>query len=621
MKHATLILAATVLSCTVAAAQDRKEPAIVEEHTEVLTMSSAMNAIYKVSSRITVFREEGDAAAAFSETTDSYISLTSFNATVTVGGKKIKSKLSDLHKSIRGGSLVDDIVDYSFIPDVSYPYTVEYEYTMTYKKGVFSFPPFLPQNAYDVPVKSASYTLDIPEGTEIMYRAWQDPAKSNAKGRDIYLWEVKDVPALKHESMMPSMLEFIPYVYSAPTDFVYGGTTGNQSTWDGTGKWNASLFPSEELPEELRAKVLEMTSSCENDAARIRRIYQWLRDNTRYVSIQLGIGGFAPSAPSDVYRSGYGDCKALSFLMHSMLKAIGIDSRFVALSTNRASFPEGYSALGQMNHAMLCIPMQADSIWVECTNPVYPLGYRHGDIAGHQVLLVDKDRSELVRVPGYPDSLRCITYSTVLDIAADGSAHAQCSINAPLEHSEPYITIRNWETKQQMSRLTKGFRSSVQGFKLLDVKDNFQQWNGEKDYVPVMEISYELDSKHYCKVMGERLFVPVPVFSRAISVSRAERVHDMVVNNGGSIMDIVTVRIPEGYSVESMPKISPISTRFFDLEAETEMLPDGSIRISLKSVVKAGRFPKEAYEEYRIMARNVNRIFESSLVLSSATRR
>ena len=59
----------------------------------------------------------------------------------------------------------------------------------------------------------------------------------------------------------------------------------------------------------------------------------------------------------------------------------------MAQDTNRADFLPGYSGIGQMNHAMLCVPLpeKKDTLWLECTNPSVPLGYRHEDVAGHDV--------------------------------------------------------------------------------------------------------------------------------------------------------------------------------------------------------------------------------------------
>lgn len=614
MKRLTSIISALAITLA-AGAQGRQAPAVVEMLQEDFVMSSGTNATHSVKSRITVNTEEGLEASVFSETTDSYRTLSAFSATISVNGKKIKARLSDVEKTHASSSLVDDIVSNYYVPNASFPYTVEYEYTVTYRNGVPSFPAFVPVRTFDIPVENASFSISVPTGTKIMYKSSDEPTISQTEGKDFYTWTYRDIPPLKQESLMPPAMDLVPYVRACPAEFTWGKSSGSQRSWKDLGAWNASLFPGESIPEDVRARIAADTEECEDEAGKIRKIYEYLRDNTRYVSIQLGIGGYAPSSPETVSKTGYGDCKALSYFMRSLLKGIGIESDYVTLSTKDKDFDDSYSAMGQMNHAMLCVPVGSDTLWVECTNPSLPLGYRHSGIAGHQVLLVKEGgESKMVRVPDYADSLRCSTEHTELTLSPDGSIKANCTSSYRLDDAEALSDIRKWETKSQLSRLTRGFRGSVSDFKLNNVSDNFNAWTGGSDYVPQLDIDFELTSGMYSKVMGDRLFVPVPAFSRTLSVSRSERVHEMYISEAATFIDRITVHIPEGYRVEALPKFNDMNTQFLDIISS--VVEDGDeVTVTIRTASKPGRFPKEAYEEYRTVARNFNRIYESNLVL------
>ena len=74
------------------------------------------------------------------------------------------------------------------------------------------------------------------------------------------------------------------------------------------------------LPEETKLKVQELTKGMTDPVAIIGVLYNYLQQNTNYVGIQLGIGGWQTYDETYVTTKKYGDCKALSNFMISLLK-------------------------------------------------------------------------------------------------------------------------------------------------------------------------------------------------------------------------------------------------------------------------------------------------------------
>ena len=350
MKRLTL-LAALLLPFIQAGAQH----ATILTDELVYELSSPVSGQYSVHRKVLVHNEKGLPTAAFWEFTDAFHSMASFSGSITYQGKSRKIKKDDLINHSLTDGLADDAAICLYQPSSPYPFTVEYDYTVSCRKGIASFPTFMPLDRENVSLVGASYTLIVPAGFAIQYFASSEPVVE--KGRnDRYQWKFAMPDGYREEHLMPSILTFLPYVYASPVDFSYGGTTGSQRTWKDIGLWLYGLQEgAQDLPDEAVAKFREMTKDCKTPEEKVAVLYRYLRENTRYVSIQLGIGGLKPFPASTVYKSGFGDCKALSNFLRAALAAVGVESDYYAVSTSHATLFPGYVSIGQMNHVMLAV--------------------------------------------------------------------------------------------------------------------------------------------------------------------------------------------------------------------------------------------------------------------------
>lgn len=621
MKRFLAIVTAVFLSFTAMYGEEVKADAVVLTHDAVFTMNSMSTGTYKVHSKIQVNSRHGADAALFSVYTDSFKSLSSFSGRIEAGGKTLrKVKMSDLTTVLVAEGTASDAFVSVYEPTGPYPFTFEFEYELTYRKGFVSFPVFMPVTSAEVPVVSASYRLSVPTGTSVQYSASASPEVESSGSSDHYIWEVKDFGGFVSESMMPDIREYIPYVYSGPVSFEYSGTQGSQESWKESGLWLYSLQKdTRAVPEELKTKIQGLVAGLDDDREKIRAIYDFLRENTRYVSIQLGIGGLKPFPVETVYKTGFGDCKALSSYMQALLSVAGISSDYFIVDTRDADLVRDFYSVGQMDHAMLCVPMGADSLWIECTNPRYPLGYRHDAVAGHQVVLVKEDGGELVRVRPYPDSLGIHAETVDVTLNPDGTASCRGMRRLTLDNTEPYIDFRTLDSKAQFRAVMSGTSMNPSDFSITSVEDNFNDWvdmeQGE-EYVPEVNIGYTYVVSDYGKVSGDRIFMDLNPFAKNLVTSRSARVNDFVIRSGGILADTVRVNIPEGYVPEAMPASVRLESRFgifvsdvtYD-EALSRIVVSQTIRLN------AGRYSRDMYSDYRAFAREVSKAYGARVVL------
>lgn len=614
-KTLLLLSAIICLSGRMAAEGMDNLKAVVLEHDATFTLSSPTSGELKVKERTLVLDAKGLQAVMFEVYTDSFRSLSSFSGKIEVGGKVVnKIKTSDLTTVSLSSGLADDSYAVVYEPNAPCPCVVEYEYSVSYKKGIVSFPVFFPVVESGVAVQSAAFTIKVPRYCKIQYEASSQPERLQMGSSDVYKWTVKDFKGYAEEHIMPSVRNIVPYVYSGPVDFVYAGTSGSLSSWKSLGDWICSLQSDvKDVPSDMKAKVLELTQDTGSDIQKVRILYDFLRGYTRYVSIQLGIGGLKPFPVSTVWKTGIGDCKALSVFMQSMLDIVGIKSDYVIVHTRNSRLMEGFHTPSQMNHAMLCVPLQADTLWLECTNPRYPIGYRHKSIAGHDVVLARPEGSEKVRVRSYPDSLRFSSESAHVRLIADGSAECAVVRTLKLTETEPYIGFGDWTPKEQFNDLMSGNSLRPAEFKVQSVKDNFTQYE-DSSYVPQMEISYSFLTREYAKVTGDRIFFDINPFSKSLYSQRGERINEIRINSGRVVCDTICVEIPEGYVIESMPSTSSVKSDFGVLDTIVSA-DERHVSVVQKIVLNKGTFPKESYPEYRTFARNVSRSYSSRVVL------
>lgn len=610
--HCALILPLLLCNITLRA----QAIAEVLSDTRTVTVSSPTDAKCHVFTRIQVNREAGDGLAVFKEYTDAYHTITDFSGKVESAGKVVKKlKKTDLTTVSCSEGLVDDSFISFYEPGATYPYVVEYDYVVTYRKGIISFPSFSPVIAYDVPVREASYTLTVPSGMEIRYKAWEEPEVANDGKNVTYSWKLSDFPAIKREHNMPGVSAMMPRVLASPKAFNYLGSTGIQDSWEAVGSWLYGIMPTgDALPEDLALKVHELTDDCPGELEKLKALYGYLRDNMRYVSIQFGLGGFSPAAPSSVHKSGWGDCKALSFFMHSLLAEAGVASDYFIVNTDSRDLVDGYPGAGMMNHAMLCVPLQHDTVWVECTNPRIPLGYRHGNVAGHKVVLIDADGGHPVRVPDYPDSLKVSTNIAEVALSADGGAEVRMQRIRRLEDAEAYIGFRNLSAKDAVGVLSRYLAVQSDDKKVISVNDNFDAYQGEPGFVPEVCIDWSFNSRKFTNMASDRMLVPVTLYNSGFTTQKATRVHDLVFREGFAEKNITAIKLPEGYCIEHLPDEVSLSTSFSDYSLSFAE-ENGCVTVTEILSVRKSTVPAADYPSYRQFVNSVAKAAQSKIVL------
>lgn len=358
----------------------------------------------------------------------------------------------------------------------------------------------------------------------------------------------------------------------------------------------------------MQAEIHDLTDTIPDKRGKIEALYRYLGRTTRYVSIQLGIGGWQPMDAATVYANKFGDCKALSNYLHAMLAACDIESFYTIIHTQNKHIPRDFATPAIANHAILGVPCQRDTLWLECTNTDVPFGYVHQSIAGHDAVICHDGKAEVVTLPAYADSLN--TECQRIDVRLDEAGNASLSLSSvsrarQYEWTRPILDLAR---DKQADFLRRSFQlplAQVDSLRCEEVLDK---------PLPEMHIRASITALRYANKTGSRLFVPVAPLRSGPGRFTTERRHDLWIDKGYCDTDSLTLHLPEGYVVEALPKSVTIENRFGKIAFEALCSGD-RLHIRIRLLRRSGRYPQSEYAAFREFMQAVDRVYSAKIVL------
>lgn len=614
------VLALIVIAAQVAAvAQDNADVMLLESTTQVAVKSMA-SAVVSEKRVVVILNENGKDMANFDVGCDDNRKLVAFSGTVADASGRVlrKIKKGDLSRTEYSAELASDsyVMYYQYVPP-SYPVTVTYEWTEQWSKGMLSYPVFAPQDRYRMAVKHASYKITMPSDMRVRYKAVNMPVAVTTDGTTLSV-EVSDLAAVDREDLGVPAAERFPSLRFEPCQFEYCGTKGDLSTWKSLGAWQYGLLDGrDELTPDFKARLHTMTDTCTSARSKIAVIYKFLEHTTRYVSIQLGIGGLQPFPASEVCRTGFGDCKGLTNYVRAMLREVGVNSFYTIIHSGLPKrLYRDFPSVNMCNHVMLCIPERTDSLWVECTNAALPLGYVHSDIAGHDALLCGPDGGQLVTLPSYPDSLHLQLSRVKVVLQADASARVELRQHSRYAQYEDEMWLTRATEKERRDWLLKSMKMPQANVLAMTVTESRAPYG-----VPGCEVDAQLSTSSYGNVSGSRIFVPLnPMHNgyRALA-QKPNRQGQVYIGTGYRDVEEVVITIPDGYKIESLPPSREIVTVFGTFCTRVDAL-DNEVKVVMSLTMHSGTHPGSAFGQLVDFGKQVARQYGQKLVLVPATR-
>lgn len=352
-------------------------------------------------------------------------------------GKQIKkyskNKFSD-NSAVSGGTLYSDArIKYIDYTSISYPYTFVFE--SEYKTTSTGFiPSWFPVKGYFLSVENSSYKLNNPKKFKVRKKEknFKNASIENLSSEFNYQFELKNQTAIKYENHSLAFRYFMPNVMVAVNEFSLKGVRGTAKNWKEFGKWMYdSLLKGRDVVDEVtKMKLLKLVSGVNDPVEKAKIVYKYMQDKTRYISVQVGIGGWEPIAAREVDKMGYGDCKGLTNYTKSLLDVVGVKSYYtVVYSNKKRNLDKEFSSI-QGNHIILNIPNKGKDIWLECTSKTMPFGFLGDFTDDRDVLVVTPEGGFIKHTPAYKNDQNLQVTKAEIQLKENGGLHANIQVES-----------------------------------------------------------------------------------------------------------------------------------------------------------------------------------------------
>lgn len=592
----------------------RGADAVVRTEQGLFTISKPGHATFKIKKAVTLLNEFSNDYRYIAVSYNNFSKVKYLRGTIYDEKGKIIKVLGLLdvidESAITGGSFYsDERMKYLSFPIYKYPYTVEYEYEIEYS-SLINYPDWEFQDSREVSVVRSGIQIVVPDGMKLrFYGKYLKNSVDSVVISDekIYTWQEENLPAKPSRKFFLSEKVNLPVLYSAPLDFEYGGYMGSMRSWKSLGEWVYNLIKNRDvIPSTESAKISEIISHAKDQREKVKLIYEYVQSKTRYVSIDIGIGGFRPAEAAAVSTNGFGDCKALANYTKSLLKVAGINSFYTLVYAGPDNSFNKKFVDNHFNHIILCVPMQNDTVWLECTSQTSPFNYLGTFTDDRYVLLITPEGGKLAKTPafGRDENISKRTGSVYLNIL--GASSGKITNTYSGYYYDYAASIYGMDSEEEMKRSLYN-RLVFPDFKLNNA--SFKEIKTEK---PTALLSYDLSVNDFASLSGKRFF-----FSPTLSA--AEYIQDqpaaLEITEHQIISDSISFNLPLGYKVEYKPENLILNNEYGKFSYQLEITNDKVIYRRYLQLYK-GIVPVEKFGNIRTFINSIAKTDRERIILS-----
>lgn len=462
----------------------------------------------------------------------------------------------------------------------------------------------------DIPYLHARYALMTPKNTVFNYRlsnAEIDMRSSETPYGDLFIWEARDLAAIKYEEGMPRLDAVGKYlqISSIPrwgeiVDWYYDIARTKTRSTDEIKEVVDSLLP----PSETYTPMDVISS-----------VYRYITNDIRYSAVPFRQSGIVPQKASDVLITRIGDCKDVATLCIAMLAERKIPAYHVLVQTNTDGVTRELLPSIPFDHAIVLVELEAGPVFLDLTADNVPVG---------SLPFADMDAFSLVIRPGYliPSRIKR-TLFTPNNVYVDTRIAIKEDLSATIEQTLRHTGARTqfyrgaWKElgKEDLERsLIEGLSSDLPEVKLQDVK-----MEGLDTLTSDFTLTLVYDVPNYVMEAANLQIVRIPwydPYEPEAGLGYDKRVYPFEFTNTiDTIHENISINVPAGYDAlgikekETMENDAAIVTRSYKQDK-------GTLSVSRNAVYRRNVIYPHEYQEYRTFYNNVVRADRQSVLFA-----
>lgn len=468
------------------------------------------------------------------------------------------------------------------------------------------------------PVKEKIIRIKVPDWLQLDIREFNFEGykvikqKTQEKNLTVYTFRLLSLAAMKNEPAAIGAAYQYPHVVLVVKSFTNDGKTekgfgdvGDLYSW-----YNYLYKKCLNKPEEMKAKVTELTKGKTTDIEKVKSIFYWVQDNIRYIAFEDGLAGFIPTAAQEVYKAKYGDCKGMANLMTEMLKLAGLEAYMTWIGTRHIPYDYTLPSLAVDNHCISTVVLAGKEYYLDGTEKYIPFGDYAWRIQGKEVLIGKGNSYEVKKVPMMDKEKNKILTQTsfqLKDNVLKGHVKATLTGEQRTSFHQYYHDLPNDDKKKLIQRFLEFGNQNL-------VISNVKTSDLNNREIPVV-FEGDIDLTNYVITEDKEIYVGIDFFPETLKgyIPDKDRQQDYELSSSYVAQDETELILPAGYKVTSIPPA--IEEKATDYEVSgSYIVKDNKVTFKKTLAFNTGRIRKADFENWKLFTKKL-KDFNSNLIL------